>query len=133
MRGEAFFDSNVLLYLLSSEQHKAERAEVLLKTGGIISVQVLNEFTVNARRKFGLGCIAVDEFIDAFRAAFRIVPLTEPIWNTGRHLAERYQLQVYDAMIAAAALESGASTLYSEDLHDGLLIEGRLKVRNPFA
>ncbi len=48
---EAFFDSNVLIYLLSDDQAKASRAEELLGRGGTISVQVLNEITNVARRK----------------------------------------------------------------------------------
>ena len=33
-------------------------------------------------------------------------------------------------MIAAAALDSGCDTLWSEDMHDGLVIDGRLTVVN---
>ncbi len=48
-------------------------------------------------------------------------------------LAERYCLSVYDAMIAAAALTAECDTLYSEDMHDGLVIDGRVRIVNPFA
>jgi predicted nucleic acid-binding protein len=47
-------------------------------------------------------------------------------------LAERYQLGVYDGMIVAAALVAGCTTLYSEDMHDGLVID-QLTIRNPYA
>ncbi|MEE8398614.1 MAG: PIN domain-containing protein [Desulfobacterales bacterium] len=40
---KVFIDTNVLLYLLSSDTDKADRAEAILQTGGVISVQVLNE------------------------------------------------------------------------------------------
>ena len=53
--------------------------------------------------------------------------------DIGRALGERYGFSVYDAMIVAAALEHGCTTLYSEDMHDGLVIEGRLHIVNPFA
>ncbi|MFT4256940.1 MAG: PIN domain-containing protein [Pseudoxanthomonas sp.] len=133
MPAEHFFDTNVLLYLVLPEAGKTERATELLDKGGIISVQVLNEFTANARRKLKLDWSAIDAFIAAIRCNCKIVPLTEEAWEQGRYIAERYQLQVYDAMIVSAALQVGAQTLYSEDLHAGLLIEGRLKVVNPFA
>jgi predicted nucleic acid-binding protein len=60
-----------------------------------------------------------------------------PTWllethETGLALATRYSLSLYDAMIAASALGAGCSTLWSEDMQDGLLIEQRLRVRNPF-
>ena len=47
-------------------------------------------------------------------------------------IVERYQLSIYDAMIVSAALQSNCATLWSEDLHNGLVIEERLTVRNPF-
>ncbi|MBS7348685.1 MAG: PIN domain-containing protein [Comamonas sp.] len=133
MPAKNFFDTNVLLYLLQQDQIKTQRAMTLLRAGGSISVQVLNEFTHNARRKFKLDWTVVDEFTLAFLSSLEVVPLTAATYRQGRYLAERYQLQLYDAMILAAALEAGATTLYSEDMHDGLLVEGQLKIRNPFA
>ncbi|MFT3754391.1 MAG: PIN domain-containing protein [Pseudoxanthomonas sp.] len=133
MLADRFFDTNVLLYLVLPEAGKTERATELLDSGGIISVQVLNEFTASARRKLKLEWQVIDEFIAAIRLNCKVVSLTEETWEQGRYIAERYQLQVYDAMIVSAALQVGAQTLYSEDLHAGLLIEGRLKVINPFA
>jgi len=35
-------------------------------------------------------------------------------------------------MIVAAALETSCNTLWSEDMQDGLLVEGRLRIVNPF-
>ena len=56
---DAFFDTNVVLYLFSADAAKADRAEALLAAGGLISVQVLNEFAAVARHKLGMtwrGC-----------------------------------------------------------------------------
>ena len=50
---ERFFDTNILLYLLSADQDKADRAEAALTAGGSVSVQVLNEFASVASRKLG--------------------------------------------------------------------------------
>ena len=55
MRGtDSFFDTHVLLYLLSGDAAQADRAEAVLALGGTISVQVLNEFAAVASRKLGL-------------------------------------------------------------------------------
>ena len=48
-------------------------------------------------------------------------------------IAERLGYQVYDSLIIASALEAGCATLYSEDMQDGQVVEGRLTIRNPFA
>jgi predicted nucleic acid-binding protein len=53
--------------------------------------------------------------------------------GVGRALAERYGLSVYDAMIVASALIAGCTTLWSEAMQDGLLVEGELRIMNPFA
>ena len=65
------------------------------------------------------------------RTACRVQPLTEATFDLGRYLAERHQLRVYDAMIVASALEAGCTTLWSEDMHHGLLVENHLRIRNP--
>ncbi len=132
MTERVFFDSNVLLFMLSEDMDKANRAEVLLAGGGTISVQVLNEMSNAAIRKLGMSWSQVGTLLEPVRALCRIEPLTEDTYGLGARLAVRYQFSVYDAMIVAAALLAGADTLYSEAMHDGLLVEGRLRIRNPF-
>lgn len=129
---ETFFDSNVLIYLTDEASGKAGRTEDLLAVGGIVSVQVLNEFVSVARRKVGLSSTETREFLEVFRATLEVVALTLETHERGVDLAERYQLQLYDGMIVAAAQLAGCSVLYSEDMRDGLVIDG-LTIRNPYA
>ncbi|MHB1272561.1 MAG: PIN domain-containing protein [Rhodanobacter sp.] len=132
MVAKAFIDSNVALYLLSAEAAKADRAEAVIAAGGVISVQVLNEVTNVARRKLGMTWAETDEVLAGLRSACPIEPLTTQTHDTGRRLAERYGLSIYDAMIAAAALLAGCDRLYSEDMQHGLLLDGQLRICNPF-
>ena len=129
---EVFFDSNVLIYLTDETSGKSGRTEDLLADGGAISVQVMNEFANVARRKVGLSWTETREFLGIFRATLKIVPLTLETHERGLDLAERYGLSVYDGIIVAAAVLAGCRTLYSEDMHDGLVID-RLTIRNPYA
>lgn len=131
MSGE-FFDTNVVLYLLD-DGPKADVAERLLGRGGIVSVQVLNEALVNCRRKAGMSWGETVEFLDAVQRLCTVTGLTIETHTLARALAERYRLSVYDAMIVAAALLAGASVLWTEDMQDGLVVEGMLTLRNPFA
>ncbi|MBX9587657.1 MAG: PIN domain-containing protein [Hyphomonadaceae bacterium] len=128
---EPFFDSNILIYLTDTDSGKAEQTEALLAEGGTISVQVLNEFANVALRKVRLSWPETREFLDTFRATLEIMHLTLETHERGLDLAERYQLSVYDGTIVAAAQLAGCKTLYSEDMHDGLVIDG-LTVRNPY-
>jgi predicted nucleic acid-binding protein len=128
----SFLDSNIVLYLASEDLLKADRAQELVAEGGTISVQVLNEIANISRRKMGLSWAETRNFLLMIRGLLKVEPITIEIHDVGIGLAERYQLSVYDSMIVSAALSAGCDTLFSEDLQDGLLISGRLRVLNPF-
>ena len=129
---KAFIDSNILLYLLSADADKADRAEEIVRAGGLISVQALNEITNVARRKLAMSWVEINEVLALIRPICPAEPLTIETHDRGRLVAERYGLSVYDAMIVAAALLAGCKTLYSEDMQDGLLIDHQLHICNPF-
>jgi predicted nucleic acid-binding protein len=129
---ERFFDTNVLLYLLSGDDTKADCAENELSAGGILSVQVLNEFASVASRKLKMSIADIREMLSTIRTVCKVVPIGEETHDLGLQIAERHGLSVYDAMIVAAALMAGCKTLVSEDLQDGQIFEGTLKIQNPF-
>ena len=129
---EVFFDTNVLLYLLSGDVTRADRAEELLAIGGIISIQVLNEFAAVASRKLRMSWPEIREVLAQVRAVCAVEPMSVDTHDRATQLAERYGLSVYDALIVAAALLAGCTTLYSEDMQDGQVIERQLTIRNPF-
>ena len=128
----SFFDTNVLLYIASGDSAKAERAEKLIGMGGTISVQVLNETANVARRKMSMSWAETYAFLSMMRGLLSVQPLTVDIHETGLVLAERYGVSVYDAMIAASALYADCDTLWSEDMQDGAVLDGRLCISNPF-
>src|SRR5829696_7615206 len=127
-----FFDSNVLIYVASGRSEKADRAESLVRGGGTISVQVLNEIANVARRKMRLSWEEVHGFLTLIRGLLPVEPVTVATHQSGLALAERYGLSIYDAMIAAAALLADCNRLWSEDMQHGMLIDQRLRVVNPF-
>ena len=128
----SFLDSNVILCLASGQEAKADRAEELVASGGTISVQVLNEIANVSRRKMGMSWAETRNFLSIVRALLKVEPVTIEMHQAGADLAERYGLSVYDAMIASAALLADCDTLFSEDLQNGLLVNDRLRVVNPF-
>ncbi len=127
-----FFDSNVLLYLLSGDAERADRAEALVRQGGQISVQVLNEIANVARRKRKMEWPETREFLSLLRGLLTVTPLTVETHDLGLDIAERWGLSTYDAMIAAAATLSGCERLWSQDMQDGMRIGKGLRVENPF-
>lgn len=132
MASKAFLDTNVLLYLLSADAAKAGRAEALVGEGGVMSVQVLNEFASVASRRLGMSIPEIRECLEPIAQILRIEPLTLETHARGLEVAARYGFSVYDSMIVAAALLAGCDTLYSEDLHYRQRVDG-LVIVNPFA
>jgi predicted nucleic acid-binding protein len=129
---EAFFDTNIVLYLLSDDSAKADTAEALLAQGGTVSVQVLNELASVASRKLRLSWDEIREVLATVQATCAVEPLTLEVHTRALELIERHSLSVYDALIVAAALEAGCTTLWTEDMQHGQLIDGRLRLCNPF-
>ena len=128
----SFFDSNVILYFALSRDLKAMRAEQLVAQGGVISVQVLNECANVLRSKRSKSWPEIQEFISELCVRLDVTPMTMETHQNGLRLAERYGFSIYDSFIVAAALQAGCDTLWSEDMHDGLLVEHRLRIVNPF-
>jgi predicted nucleic acid-binding protein len=133
MSAKAFFDTNVLVYALAENDPRSQKSEELLAGGGVVSVQVLNEFAAVARRKLGMEWNEVREALEAVRALCpNPVALTVATHDAALRIAESYGYGIYDALIAAAALQAKCATLYSEDFQDGQVIGGKLTIRNPF-
>jgi predicted nucleic acid-binding protein len=127
-----FIDSNVILYLLSSDSAKANKAEALLESGGVISVQVLNEVVSVCQRKLKMDWNEIEAVLQAVKASVEIVPLTEATHEMAVQICKRYQLSFYDAHICSAALDAGAKLLLTEDMQDGMVVDS-LVVKNPFS
>jgi predicted nucleic acid-binding protein len=128
---EVFFDTNILLYLLSADASKADKAQALAADGGVISVQVLNELASVAMRKLDMRFGEIREILSTIRAVCAVIPVDIDTHELGMDLVERHQLAVYDALIVAAALQAECRVLYTEDLQHGRQF-GRLTIRNPF-
>ena len=126
-----FIDSNVILYLLSHDAAKADKAESILQAGGVISVQVLNELVSVCQRKLKMPWDEIETVLQAVKASVQVVPLTEATHELAVQLCKRYQLSFYDAHICSAALIADLKIVFSEDMQDGMVVDN-LVVKNPF-
>jgi predicted nucleic acid-binding protein len=134
MPAKTFFDTNILIYAIAENDPRSAPAEELLSEGGVLSVQILNEFAAVARRKLRMPWKPLTEALDAFRVLCPSpLPITLELHEAALKLSEKLGYSFYDALVIAAALEANCTTLYSEDLGDGQVIHGRLTIRNPFA
>lgn len=134
---DAFVDTNVLVYAADESLPMARKTriarELLRRTGLRLSVQVLNEFTVNARNASKLNLSAIQEMEWLSRwLLFPVAPLTVDTFLQARLIHARYQVSHWDSLILAAAIEAGCALVYSEDLNPGQNYDG-IEVINPFA
>lgn len=132
----AFVDSNIWLYALIQGQDllKAKRANELIRTLGktIISVQVVNEVSANLLKKAGFTEQEIRELVDSFYELHTVTPLTRDVLLDASYVRERYRISYWDSLIVASARASNVLVIYSEDMHDGLVIEDDLTIMNPF-
>jgi predicted nucleic acid-binding protein len=132
MSGDVFLDTNVCIYALNDQGENTSTAKGILARGGVISVQVLNEYTAVARRTLKLDWDAIERDLHKLiHLVDDILPLSLSANVRARDIAERHNLQFYDSLLLASALEAGCARFVSEDMQDGFVVDG-LRVENPF-
>lgn len=135
-----FLDTNIFVYaFLSVEPLKQAKAVQLIEASlgsgqGCISYQVIQEFANVARKKFAVPMAALDckAFIDAAMQPMNRVASSTELVHSALDLQDELQCSFYDSLVIAAALQSGANTLYSEDLQPSQQVRGLLRIVNPF-
>jgi predicted nucleic acid-binding protein len=127
-----FLDTNVLVYAFTTDA-RAVKALELLHARPTISVQGLNEFTNVARRKLSMDWQEVRDAISALRVFCpTILSLDLATHDEALRIAERYGYSMFDALVVASALRANCETLWSEGMHHGMVVDGRLRIANPF-
>ena len=139
MSDRYFVDTNILMYAHDTAAGaKHERAKALVEElwqhrTGVVSTQVLQELSVNLRRKVGrpLDGKTTRDIVTDYLTWHVVV-------NNGESILEALNLEAQrrtpfrDALVLQAAHTSGAEVLYSEDLSDGQ-VYGSVRVVNPFS
>ena len=126
-------DTNILVYCHSNDEiDKQETAMSLFALYPIISTQVLSEYINVVKRKLKL---PKKEILDVCLQNIEMCilqPVSLITLKYARYLIDRYDFQLFDSIIIASAIEANCHILYSEDLQNGLMVENRMKIINPF-
>ena len=134
--GKVFLDTNVLVYAQdhdAPQKRKRSReliAEVVASGAGVISTQVLQEFYVTATRKMGVAPLAAKTVLQSF-TIFEMVQISPDLIAQAIDRSVLSQISFWDALIVTASVSSGCTTIYSEDLNAGQVIDG-VRIVNPF-
>ena len=132
-----FLDTNILLYSISrnpADTLKRERAIALLaRDDGALSVQVLQEFYVQATRATRPRPLSHETALGLLTAwtRFKVQEITLSILNSALEIKAAHQFSYWDSAIIAAARALGCRELYSEDMSHGREVEG-ITIINPF-
>ena len=143
MKGSVFLDTNIFIYALTKPKvetdiYKRQVAVDLLKKlyGNKdiqLSVQVINEIHINMVRKFKIKDDIVFKIIqDNIFSIASVTTLSVQTYNIAFDVRGKYNISYWDSLVVASALESKCDILYSEDMQDGLILEDKLKIVNPF-
>lgn len=136
MRDKVFLDTNILIYVYSADEPKKQSIALQLldsfEDNVIISKQVINELSNILLKKFKLGSDQVENVLLEIDNVLPIADFDLTTQIKALKLKNRYQFQYYDALIVATALENNCTVVYSEDMQHEMLIDGSLKIINPF-
>ena len=134
MTDKVFFDTNVLVYAYSNTEpdKQAIARKLIAESVSYVSTQVLKELTNTLTKKFRNSWQeAKNAVLESSKNNLLYTNEIQTILNAC-DIADKYKLSFYDSLIIAAALECECSILYSEDMQDKQIIDGRLKIVNPF-
>jgi predicted nucleic acid-binding protein len=131
-----FLDSNIWIYAFANNQDprkQAIAATLIDSPGVIISTQVINEVSVNLIKKSAFTEAQIEALIDSFYQGSQVIEFDRALLRLASDLRTRYSISYWDSLIIASALTSGTTTIYTEDMQNGLVVNQQLPIINPFA
>ena len=126
-------DSNILIYNHSLEcESKKHIARSFFNEKPVVSSQVVSEYINVIKRNLKISKSELIQLCSLWLEKCTVQPVVFSTIKLAQNLLVNYNFQVFDGIIVAAALEADCDIIYSEDMYDGLLIENKLKIINPF-
>jgi predicted nucleic acid-binding protein len=131
-----FLDTNILLYCddlaYPAKQNRAlalilEHAE---QRTGVVSLQVLQEYFVNATRKLGLDAEHVRQKVETYSRLILVEPIMADIL-AAIDFHRLHRISYWDALLLHCARKAGCRIVLTEDLQHGQVFDG-VRIVNPF-
>lgn len=135
MPDKVFLDSNILIYAYSIDEPKKQKmVQDLLNKHEIIiiSTQTINEFINVTVKKKMLNNAQVASVVNELFSVFVIELINQDTIKKALELVDKYHYSYFDSLMLSSAIVSSCATLYSEDMHHEHIVEGKLKIVNPF-
>ena len=133
MNDKFFLDSNVCIYAFDTDNRKKEKSlDLIISNQAAVSTQVLMEISNIALKKLKFRHDEIQRSVDCITTFCSLHIIELSTVKLAFQISRQYKYSLYDALIIASALESNCNVLYSEDMQHNQLIEGKLKIINPF-
>jgi predicted nucleic acid-binding protein len=125
-------DTNILIYNHLEDESKWNITNKLLSLRPVISTQVISEYLNVMKRSFRMEKVDLMDLCALWMKKCVIHPVDVATVEVARRLIKRYDFQIFDSIIIAAAIEAGCEVLYSEDMQHNMMVEKQLRIINPF-
>jgi predicted nucleic acid-binding protein len=134
MKDRVFIDSNIFIYYQTAKDPARKKIvdDTLDFFECIASTQVLKEISNVLSKKFSISAVEIEKFIKTIIKLYQIVLVDNDLIIDALHIHGRYSISFYDSLMVAAALKANCKYLVSEDMQDGLIIDGKLTIVNIF-
>jgi predicted nucleic acid-binding protein len=135
MSVKAFLDTNIIVYLYSSDEadKRDVACSVLNNYDCVTSMQALNEACNVWIRKFKWDGKKINEHLDNIEMVCdEILPVQRSTITRAIELNERYGCSYFDCIMLASALECKCVVILTEDMNEGQIINGELTIVNPY-
>ena len=134
MKDKVFLDTNVFIYAYSKTEpnNRGIALDLLSLEEVLISTQIVNEFVWVMYRKFKVDRQKLQIITNKILETFEVTLIDLGTIRKALNIFANYNFSYWDSLIIASALENNCSILYTEDMQHGQMIEGKLKVVNPF-
>ena len=131
---KTFIDTNILIYAFTADEPSKQETALKFLNGclPVISTQVVKEFSNVLLRKTNISLQAIQETINEIIDVADVVNEEIGLIFAAFEIHKRYKFSFYDSLIVATAMKSRCQVLFSEDMQDGLVIDDKLKIVNPF-
>ncbi|MFM5889044.1 MAG: PIN domain-containing protein [Dolichospermum sp.] len=136
-----FIDSNIWLYRFLSDQDSnpqedARKRKIAIELTNLstifVSTQVINEVCFVLKRKALFSELQIYQLIEEFEIRCIVIDITTSIIKKASQLRNEYSLSFWDGLIVSSALAANVNIIYSEDMQDGLIVDEKLTIINPF-
>jgi len=135
MNGKVFLDTNLIIYLYSEKEPKKrdEVYRILNEYSTVINIQSLKEVSNVLFKKFGWDGLKIKKHLDNIELVCdEILQISRNTIDNAIDIKDKYGFSFYDCVMLASALESNCNFIFSEDMSHNQIIDGKLKIVNPF-